>query len=76
MSKELFFRMRESEYMDIPQEMRERYLSSKRVDSEINDWSENMEDKHFSMTYAKIKVLKKELEERQFQLRELRRNSK
>ena len=49
------------------------YLSSKRVDEEKQDWFENMKDKTFSDIYGTIKELKKDLSEREFQLRELRR---
>ncbi len=72
-SSELFLRMTESEYFLIPQEIRERHLSSKIISEEKSDWSENMKDVFYEMTYNKIKVLKKELSEREFQLRENRR---
>jgi len=72
-SSELFLRMTESEYFLIPQEIRERHLSSKIISEEKSDWSENMKDVFYEMTYNKIKVLKKELSEREFQIRENRR---
>lgn len=49
------------------------FLSAKRVDEEKGDWFENMKDKTFSDIYGTIKELKKDLSEREFQLRELRR---
>lgn len=73
MSKEIFIKMREEEYFEIPQEIRERYLSSKNVTSENNDWSENMQDPKFAELYASKKKAKEQLEEWQYILRENRR---
>jgi len=73
-SKELFIIMREEEYLEIPQDVREKHLVSKVVSKETADWSENMQDVCFAMLYKKSKLAKKELEEREYQLRELRRN--
>ena len=74
-SKELLLRMTEEDYLRIPEEIRSRHLSSKRVDSENNDWAENMKDEHFARLYNESKAVKKNLEERQFQLREERRKN-
>jgi len=73
MSKEIFIKMREEEYNEIPNEIKERFFNSKNVTSETNDWAENMKDKTFSDLYKTIKESKKHLEERQYQLREERR---
>lgn len=73
MSKEIFIKMREQEYNEIPNEIKERYFNSKNVTSETNDWAENMKDDTYSSLYAQSKKLKKQLEERQYQLREERR---
>lgn len=73
MSKEIFIKMREEEYNEIPNEIKERYFHSKNVTTETNDWAENMKDDTYSRLYAQSKKLKKQLEERQYQLREERR---
>lgn len=72
LSSDLFLRMTESEYFLIPSETRERHLSSKIVSDEKSDWSENMNDELYSRLYNKIKVEKKMLQEREYQLRENR----
>lgn len=73
-SKDVLIRMNEAEYSDIPNEIKERYFNSKNVTTEVNDWSENMKDELYAKLYKKSKEVKKQLEERQFQLRENRRN--
>lgn len=73
MSKDVFIKMRESEYEEIPNEIKERLFNSKNVTREINDWELNMEDPMYKSIYTNVKKLKKQLEEREFQLRELRR---
>lgn len=75
MSKEIFIKMREEEYSEIPNEIKERFFNSKNVTSENNDWAENMNDVLFNSLYTKFKKLKKELAEREYQLREIRRNN-
>ena len=67
--------MREEEYAEIPNEIKERFFNAKNVTTETNDWAENMKDVYFSNTYLAIKKLKKELAEREYQLREIRRNN-
>ncbi len=73
MSKEIFIKMREEEYNEIPNEIKERFFNSKNVTSETNDWSENMKDAEFAHYYKESKKYKKYMEERQYQLREERR---
>jgi 6-pyruvoyl-tetrahydropterin synthase len=73
MSKQIFISMREEEYNEIPNELKERYLNSKNVTKETNDWSENMKDELFNNLYVELKKMKKKLDEREFQLREERR---
>jgi len=73
MSKEVFIKMCEEEYDEIPNEIKERYFNSKNVSKETNDWNENMKDKIFSDLYKTMKETKKHLSEREFQLREERR---
>jgi hypothetical protein len=75
MSKEVFIKMRESEYEEIPNEIKERYFNSKNVTREVNDWELNMQDPIFKSLYDQNKKIKKQLEERQYQLREERRNN-
>ena len=72
-NREVFLKMQESEYLEIPQEIRERHLSSKRIDSDNHDWQENMEDATFEKFYKLKKQASKDLEERKYQLRENKR---
>lgn len=72
-TKDVLIRMREEEYNFIPNEIKEMYFNSKNITVEVNDWSENMKDELYSKLYKQSKEIKKQLEERQFQLRELRR---
>jgi hypothetical protein len=73
MSKEVFIKMRESEFNEIPNEIKERYFNSKNVSKETNDWNENMKDNMYQRLYSESKKAKKLLSEREFQLREERR---
>lgn len=72
-SKEIFIKMTEEEYLDIPQQVRQAFFSSKNITKQDNDWHENMKDEYYSTLYKELKITKKLLEEREFQLRELRR---
>lgn len=72
-NREVFIKMREDEFNEIPNEIKERYFNSKNVSKEVNDWQENMKDKTFSDLYKTIKETKKHLSEREYQLREERR---
>lgn len=72
-NREVFLRMSEEHYMSIPEDIRSSYLSSKRVDEEKGDWSENMKDEQYSIFYGAVKIGKKQLAEREYQLREERR---
>jgi len=74
-NREVFLRMSEEHYMSIPEDIRSSYLSSKRVDEEKSDWSENMKDEQYSILYGAVKIGKKQLAEREYQLREERRNN-
>jgi len=73
MSKEVFIKMREEEYDEIPNEIKERFFNSKNVTKESNDWAENMKDPIFANHYDASKKAKKMLAEREYQLREERR---
>lgn len=72
-NSELFLRMTEEEYFLIPEDIRQRHLSSKITSEEKSDWTENMKDKTYSDFYKTLKETKKCLAEREYQLREERR---
>jgi tRNA(Phe) wybutosine-synthesizing methylase Tyw3 len=72
-SSEIFIKVSEQEYALVPNEIKERFFSSKNITKETNDWSENMKDPTFEKLYNQSKEVKKQLEERQYQLRESRR---
>lgn len=74
-NREVFLRMSEDHYMSIPDDIRESFLASKRIDEEKSDWAENMKDKTFSDLTKTIKESKRHLSEREFQLREERRKN-
>jgi len=65
--------MSEQEYLDIPLEIRERYLTAHNITRETNDWQKNMEDPLYCELFNKRKELSKQLSEREYQLRENRR---
>lgn len=71
-SSELFIRMLEEEYFLIPADIRTKHLSSKITSEEKSDWAENMKDEQFSILYGALKISKKQVSEREFQLREQR----
>jgi hypothetical protein len=75
-NRDVFLKMTEEHYMDIPSLTREMFLTSKRIDSDSYDWQENMKDEFFSNLYYLKKEAAKKLEERQYQLRELRIKNK
>jgi len=75
-NREVFLRMSEEHYMSIPEDIRMVYLSSKRVDEEKSDWNDNMRDETYNRFYQENKRFKKLLKEREYQLREERRNNK
>ena len=72
-NSELFLRMSEEYYFEIPEDIRENYLRSKIVSEEKSDWIENMKDETFSNLSKTLKETKKHLSEREYQLREERR---
>lgn len=75
-SKRVFFTMTEEKYSEIPNEFKEIYLNNHNVTREINDFEENMKDDMFAKLYTQKKEVSKQLEERQYQLREERRRIK
>lgn len=72
-TKDVLIRMREEEYNFIPNEIKEMYFNAKNITVEVNDWSENMKDELYSKLYKQSKEIKKQLSEREYQLREIRR---
>lgn len=74
-TKDVVIRMSEQEYSIIPNEFKERYFNSKNVSIETNDWVENMKDEMYSSLYKQKKYIQKQLEEREYQLRENRRKN-
>lgn len=74
-SKNVFISMREEEYNLIPYEIKEMYFNSKNVTKEINDFDENMKDSLFCELYKQKRKISKQLEEREYQLREQRRKN-
>lgn len=75
-NRQVFLRMTEEFYMDIPEEIRAIYLRDKRVDEENGDWQENIQDAEFLRLYEIQKKAKEDLNERRFVLREERRSIK
>jgi len=76
-SKDLFIRMREEEYMEIPEIIRETHLRDKIYSTSVNDFDMLIQDKTYSDLYKTQKETKKHMEERAYQLRENnRKNSK
>ena len=74
-TSELVIRMKEEEYYSIPHEFRQKYLQSKMVTPELNDWSELMLDETYAKLYKEKKKVSKDLEQRAFDLREAKRNN-
>ena len=74
-NREVFIKMREEEYEEIPNEIKERYFNSKNVSKEVNDWAENIKDSTYANLYKMARETKKHLSEREYQLREERRKN-
>lgn len=72
-SKDLFLKFTEEEYMQVPERERQMYLNSKIYSESPNDFNELMTDPTYAKLYAESKKIKKQLNERQYQLRENRR---
>lgn len=75
-NKDLFIRMSEQEYMNIPKDIRERHLVSKVYSESVTDFSELMQDPLYAKLYKQKKDISRQLDERQWQLRENKRNKK
>lgn len=74
-TSELVIRMKEEEYYAIPHEFRQKYLQSKMVTPELNDWNELMKDETYAKLYVQKKKFSRDLEQRAFDLREAKRNN-
>lgn len=66
-------RMSEQEYMDIPEHIRQQHLAQKVYSESVHDFQELMQDDIYSSLYKQKKEISKQLDERQFQLREQKR---
>jgi hypothetical protein len=75
-NSQVFLRMSEEHYMTIPNEIRECFLSSKRVDEDVSDFKINIQDPTFEKLYNNVKKAKENLSEYQYILREERRKLK
>lgn len=75
-SSELFIKLSEQEYMDIPQDIRQAHLSHKVYNQSVHDFQELMQDELYASLYKQKKAITAELDQRQFQLRENKRNNK
>jgi len=76
-SKDLFIRMREEEYMQIPEDIRQVHLRDKIYSTSVNDFDVLMQDDVYKNLHKTYKETKTHLEERAFQIRENnRKNSK
>lgn len=73
-NKDLFLRFRESEYMEIPEKIREIYLRDKIYSESVNDFDELMQDDTYARLHKEKKHITEQLNERQYQLREQKRN--
>lgn len=72
-SKTLFLAMQEQEYMAIPAHIRESHLASKIYRQSPNDFDELMKDETYARLYKEKKRVSKELEKREYDLREQKR---
>lgn len=75
LTKQVFIKLTEEEYNEIPSEIKERFFHSKNITRETNDWAENMLDETYSRIYKEKKEISKQIEEREYQLRENRRKN-
>lgn len=74
-SKELFLKLTEQEYMAIPADVRERHLSHKVYSESVHDFQDLIKDELYSDLYKKKKEISEQLNERQYQLREINRKN-
>jgi hypothetical protein len=72
-SKTLFLKYREDEYLEIPPPVREAYMTSHIYREDIGDFDQNIQDPVFANLYEKKKEATKNLDQREYELREERR---
>jgi len=75
-SKDLFLRMSEQEYLEVPESIRKSHLNAKIYSESVQDFDELMQDETYSRLYKEKKKITAELNERTYQLRENKRNKK
>jgi hypothetical protein len=71
-NRDVFLRLSENSFLELEEKSR-CFLQQFRVDEEKGDFSENLKDEVFSSLYKMHKKIKKDMAEREFQLREVRR---
>lgn len=74
-SSDYFLRLQEQEYFAIPEEVRERHLQSKIYSVDFNEFDELMQDECYAKLHKEYKKNKKALDERAYQLREIKRKN-
>lgn len=74
-SKDLFIRISEEDYFNIPEGIRQSHLQSKIYSQSKNDFEHLMKDSHYAKLHKTYKKAKKELEEREYQIRENNRKN-
>lgn len=70
MSKDLFLRMSEEYYLNIPEDVRERFIRDKVYGQSDDDFDELMKYPDFKKAYENNKESKKQLEEIKYKIRE------
>ena len=75
-SKDLFIRMQEEEYMQIPEDIRQVHLRDKIYSTSVNDFEVLMQDDVYKNLHKTYKETKKDMEERAYQIRENNRKQK
>lgn len=72
-SKSLFIRMQEDEYLAIPSHIRASHLASKVYRETPNDFDDLISDELYASLYKQKKEISKQLDEREYQIRENKR---
>jgi len=72
---DLFIRISEQEYLQIPENIRSAHLTSKIYRQDIGDIDQLMQEKGFKETYERYRSARKELDDLTYLLREKRRCS-
>lgn len=72
-TKSLFIRMQEDEYLAIPPHIRASHLASKVYRETPNDFEDLISDELYASLYKQKKEISKQLDEREYQIRENKR---